>query len=354
MAYDPKQEYVDDDGWAVDTDTPARSVVQGWIQNKVIHPFGLPQSLNTAQPAPAPVPIQRQPDPKSSVTSDFPTSHWMKDPTKFGQFEMQGPVMQENMQDKYIKFLDERSDFIKKAFNDSIKRPTDIPSTENVGPFHLSSSVTDAQQESAASKDKKQKHLQDLIDFPNETKYVDVLNNVTSNAVLELLNGVAQGDDHSHRDGRLIHMKCIKVRGYISNKAVTTTDRMIRLSIIYDHSPNGIAPSYNDLYETPNPHCFQKKNTLLRFTILKEYYTVLHARTATSTATPSIQYFNIYLNTTFPTWFIGSTAAITDIRAGAVYFVWTDNTNGNIETQCVFDSRIEFVDDTKPIKVRKY
>lgn len=159
-----------------------------------------------------------------------------------------------------------------------------------------------------------------LVSSAREKKVVDnVLSDAFNNTgTITLMNGVAQGDDYTNRDGRKVIFKSIQLRIIAFGTPGTAVDQSIRYLIVYDKQPTGALPAVTDILDTAAVVSNTNLSNRDRFIILKDK--VISCQLNTTAAAP--QYHNEkYMKINLETVFSGTSAAITSISSGAIYLV---------------------------------
>lgn len=164
---------------------------------------------------------------------------------------------------------------------------------------------------------------------------------------LQLLNGLATGDDYNNREGRRINICNINSRIFIfpNSAATSPTGDIIRYMIIYDNQPNGAAPAVLDILETANMFSFNNLNNRERFLILKDSWIPLKsfafAGGALTTGDPGFSFEDVYLDTDLTTTYSGTGSTIASIQNGSLYLLLMSYT----ETYYVIcNTRIRYTD----------
>lgn len=165
----------------------------------------------------------------------------------------------------------------------------------------------------------------------------------TSAGAVALCLGIAQGDGENQRDGIHIRLKDITFRGEIfaapAGSGYVDSD-VLRTMLVYDRSPNGVLPNFTEIVynngtagsSSIDPPSFRNRD---RFLILRDWLHSTNDFTATvaagvptytshgplENATPMV--FKAYKNFKFQldTKYLGNSAAIGSIQAGAIYVV---------------------------------
>lgn len=185
------------------------------------------------------------------------------------------------------------------------------------------------------------RYLKNLINV--EFKTIDKSYNTTYNNSwsLNLLNGLSKGDDYNSRDGRQIRVKSVQLKWNPTADPEATTDTLLRFIVFIWRSPDGTAPTIDDVLEpgstamTRVRSLADRKNTI-----------ILYDRVVTlspdSYSTKFLQYYRrLDMKTVFNS---GDTGSISDIDTGALYcaIVSSDNvTPPNV----AWSSRVRFIDN---------
>lgn len=147
--------------------------------------------------------------------------------------------------------------------------------------------------------------------------------------LLTLLNGCAQGDGISSRDGRQIQMKSIQVRATFTSPVATTDPIIIRYVVFIDKSPRATAPTLSQVLDTSQggpEETYRNLDYRKRFVILKDKVFIMDAHQGFDSAKAYfnrvhreiIKFKKLKLNTVFNS---GSAGTIADIESGAIYLM---------------------------------
>lgn len=159
-------------------------------------------------------------------------------------------------------------------------------------------------------------------------------------ATLALLNGCAQGTTAITHVGRSIMMKSLtwKFSGHLA--PTTTGASPVRLLIIYDKQPNGVACTAAQVLSADILAAPMNLDNSHRFTILAD-----HEISCIGTAGPQAFFAKGYRKIGLPAEFGSAAADITAITTGSVYaFFWQDGGLLVALPSCIFTSRIRFED----------
>jgi len=192
---------------------------------------------------------------------------------------------------------------------------------------------------------KQKKYVPKLRD--KEAKVVDIAAAAyacDTTGSVTLLNGVAQGDDSTNRDGRITYAKSIKLEGYVGHAVPASGVQMLAaVYLIWDKQGNGAAPAITDIFNLSSSTSPLNLNNRDRFTVLR------HQAFALNTAINSINHrMSIYVNLNkpeFKTVYGGTGATVASINTGALYLVTLgDIAAGGTGGTCITSSRFRFID----------
>jgi len=178
-----------------------------------------------------------------------------------------------------------------------------------------------------------------------ELKYDDgtLSGNISSTPQVNLLTTIPNGSGASERVGRRILYHDMQIQWVWRFAANHGGPNHARFSIVYDSSPNGVAPAYLDIFAINGVEALQNPDTRGRFKILYESKCV----TYNDTTTGEIQYNNMNGNKVISLkgkscQFIGTGFTIADIEKGAIYLVTNSSQNNVVALD--FTNRIQFSD----------
>lgn len=166
--------------------------------------------------------------------------------------------------------------------------------------------------------------------------------------VIQLLNGVAQGDGDQTRDGNSIKMLYAQVHGQMTN--LTASDRTVRIMVVQQRDTNGTAPVISDILADSasayTPLSFFQRNTIHKFNVLYDKRISL-----TDVASDkALRQFNINIpfngDHSSKVRFDNSGATIADISKNSVYLIVTsDNVVASLPPTLTMRSRVTFLDN---------
>jgi len=175
-----------------------------------------------------------------------------------------------------------------------------------------------------------------FIGAKEELKICDTLGeiNLLAGGEMYLMNGMPEGTAVNERVGRQITVKSIELRGYFVCIA-STTQRVIRVAVVYDRSPNGVMPTYTDIFRPQTgalltnlslPVYPPNLNNRARFDILYDCQHTTSGGSSSTTNTYPSPHFDIKIDAVLGTVYMGSGALIGSIQGGALYIVFADST----------------------------
>ena len=148
-----------------------------------------------------------------------------------------------------------------------------------------------------------------------EKKFIDTastITNLSTTPQLILLNGVTTGTDYNTRIGREIKM----TSSYLRWNASTTVNAFIRVMLIYDKQPNGVAPSaVTDILVAQSMTSPNNLNNKDRFiSISDKVYTF-------DTAGVLVRFAKKYKKLSTVCTYSGTGATVASIATGAYYLI---------------------------------
>jgi len=203
-----------------------------------------------------------------------------------------------------------------------------------------------------------------------ETKYTDT--NIAGGSGIPIikagsavsLNYMAQGDQPYNRNGNEIRNFMVDLQGYITLDASDATDRLIKMALVWDRTPNGAYPTISGVTTTGTvavydstsagaliPPMFypQSQETRARFKVIYSKVITLKVTAGSGNfAAPGFaaisKPFRIRKRLSRVSKFIATTAAVTSIMSNSLLFItWTDNV-GTSSPILNFNSRVYFTD----------
>ncbi len=181
------------------------------------------------------------------------------------------------------------------------------------------------------------KMLKSLINV--ERKY-----NINANSVLAvntgvsyLLNGTAQGDDDTDRNGRSVKATSVFTRLSVAKNALAT-NTAVRLIVYWDRQANGAAPATTDVLETASYLSALNKDYGKRFSV------VWDTTCSVNTAGTTFKLIKRYAKLNRHVEYIGTTSGIGSIGANALYIMLISNEATNTPT-VAFNNTFRFIDN---------
>lgn len=177
----------------------------------------------------------------------------------------------------------------------------------------------------------------------SESKYIDSTISETPSTAggLVLLNGCAQGDGSTSRDGDSIRLQSVAANLYMSmNASSTTHENIVRVMIFVDLQTNGSTPAVTDVLLTANVNSFRNLSYGSRFKVLYDQrFTMVDADNYATKLVPKL-FFKIDYHQKFSS--TGST--ISDISAHPVFMLLVSNAASNLPT-VAGRTRVRFLDN---------
>ena len=177
-----------------------------------------------------------------------------------------------------------------------------------------------------------------------EFKAVDAAGSsvIDTTGAVNLLNGIARGDEIGERNGREVVMRSIEFHARVSPTITTGKAQQGRLLLVYDRQTNA-APLTGaqvlDVFNTISPRNLENRR---RFKILMDRRLVLE----NSGQAGEYKQVNFYRRLRHPVTFnSGDAATVADITTGSVYLVTIgSNVAGATAGAAAFDCRIRYQD----------
>lgn len=164
----------------------------------------------------------------------------------------------------------------------------------------------------------------------------------SANAVVTLLNGVAQGTTATTRLGRRITMRSLLVKADFNVGPTTTGASPIRVLIVYDCQTNATAPTATDVCVVDQLNSPMNLSNSRRFkTLVDEMIPCV------GTAGPQSFAWNRYVKLNNAVEFnTGSAGTVGDIQTGSIYMlVWTNGTFTVAAPTASIFTRVRFSDN---------
>lgn len=186
-----------------------------------------------------------------------------------------------------------------------------------------------------------------------EIKFVDVAAAnypADTTGSVTLLNGVAQGDDYSSRQGRQVVFTSVSVKGILQPVDATTGPCFCRLIIVWDNANNGgAAPAITDLLVAATSLSHANLNNRQRFKVLLDEQHAIGGQDNTATQAysqaPAVVTINRYVKIpNAVTTFSGTGGTSASIQQGAIYMFTIGNQAANVGGQFSVATRVRFTD----------
>jgi len=143
--------------------------------------------------------------------------------------------------------------------------------------------------------------------------------NIDATGTITLLNGIAEGDDFTNRNGRSVRLLSLQLRGFATATIATGLAQLGRVILFWDNATIGVIPAISDVLSTTtssySPYNMVNVN---RFTILYDHQFALDSNSTTFSRAEEIS-ANIKLNAV--TRFINTGGTITGIQSGGLFMI---------------------------------
>lgn len=136
---------------------------------------------------------------------------------------------------------------------------------------------------------------------------------------VNLLNGVAQGDGESERNGRVIKPLAVITKFLYMGQA-NADEISLRVLLVQDRMPDGTTPTVTDVLDSAQPYSHVNFDNLTRFNILADK---VHRLGSIDSGVAARQYFEIACPMTScgNTYYSDGGATVTSIVKGAFYLL---------------------------------
>ena len=180
------------------------------------------------------------------------------------------------------------------------------------------------------------KWLKSVVNVEKKLQDNTVSTSLSSSPGVTHLTNIQQGSGQGQRDGTSLKLTSLFVQGQmVMNASATST--LIRLVWVIDNQQVGdTTPNYTDIYEAANTLAPLNKNTLGRFTVLKDMRIPFSPNGTTN------KVFEFYMPLNHHVRYNGT--ASTDIQKGGLYLVTISNEPTNTPTIDI-RNRVRFVDN---------
>lgn len=187
-----------------------------------------------------------------------------------------------------------------------------------------------------------------------EKKYTDVAAAdyvADTTGTVTLLNGIAQGDDNTNREGRQVTMTSVSVKGFLQPVDNITDPGYCRLIVVWDSATNGgAAPAITDLLAASTSLSHNNLNNRMRFKVLLDEQYAIGGTNNTATQSfaqsPTVVTINRYLP--LPkgcvTTFSGTGATSASIQSGAIWMFTIGSRAAGTGGAFSVATRVRFVD----------
>lgn len=165
---------------------------------------------------------------------------------------------------------------------------------------------------------------------------------IDSTGSVNLINGIARGDDINERTGREIILKSIQINGRIRSTAATGVTQIGRVICVYDRQTNGAAPAITDVLTSNSTTSARNLENRRRFKILMDKVFALSAAGQSGEQ----QEFRFYRRLRHPVTFnAGDAGTVADIASGSLYILTLgENAPGATAGSTTMVSRVRFQD----------
>lgn len=191
--------------------------------------------------------------------------------------------------------------------------------------------------------------IKGAIAAKQELKFVDIASASygATGGTVTLLNGIAEGDDYSTRDGRQATMRSVHIRGsYAPNPtAAPTTAALGRILLVWDNAPKGSLATIAEVLTAAVANSFPLVDNQERFTILRDTHYGLDPANLAATTTLSYRTYPVdtFVKLDSVTQYNGTGATIASIQNGALLLiVLQDGWSGNVAARCELATRVRF------------
>lgn len=184
-----------------------------------------------------------------------------------------------------------------------------------------------------------------------EKKYVDVDYNVTGFDsgvyTMQLLNGLAQGDGGSQRDGDQAKFLSLQWKGHIQNTTSAST-LSYRFIIFQDRQADGTAPTIAELLELAGSgkvaYSSIRMDNKMRFRILHDDF--FHLDPVNNDRRTLQGYMHLGKNGAgLKTRYGGATAAVADLNSNSLYCVAISSEATGAQSKADIQFRLRYVDN---------
>lgn len=175
------------------------------------------------------------------------------------------------------------------------------------------------------------------VEYKNVDTSIDTT--VGTTAAYTLLNGLAQGDSESSRDGEKVRFKSLQVRGQLKQGASATAAQTVHFYLVIDKQTNGLAPDSGSIFETDSD-VFSLRNTtyMKRYVVLRDWLVNL------DDVGREQQTIKFYTKMNMPTMYIGTGSTVGNITTNSLYLVAVSDDNTN-PPEMDLSIRLRYIDN---------
>lgn len=166
-----------------------------------------------------------------------------------------------------------------------------------------------------------------------------------------LLNGILQGDDYIHREGRQVQLVKLRMNAIIiAQDVVNSDDQFCRVALIYDKFPDGIAPSSGEIFGGDNAlELPDVQRTPGRFLFLRETTFALNGFINTAATENGARPVPVKLDWNVDlkgrmVQYIGTTVDVASILKGGLFLVVTGSAGPAGNHVMSFQAQLRFFD----------
>lgn len=170
-----------------------------------------------------------------------------------------------------------------------------------------------------------------------------ITGSVAAAGSVALISTIANGTGSNERIGRKIKYHDVElVWNWLA--AANHGPNHAKMWVVYDAQPNGVLPSFTDIFTLANPYCLQDPDTKGRFIVLFESNCYSHVNNASGLSVT--QFTNNYghkvISCMRTAQFLGTTATISDIERGALYVCTVSSTDAVVSLN--LENKIQYTD----------
>lgn len=164
----------------------------------------------------------------------------------------------------------------------------------------------------------------------------------TGSSQMVLLNDMSQGDDASNVDGRSVRNKTLQLKAGINIAAAANNSTRVRLVLVFDRYPQGVASQYTDVFEDANVNALRKWNSKERYIILGQK--VVHLDIYDDYEKTVGFYVKFRGRTSHTKWNTAPAGTIAEIERGSIFILAQSDEATNVPS-VVLRSRLTWIDN---------